>query len=188
MTVRTSSFPSTEQFAHAFYGEAARHLEDARILQEASRTAAAITSAMKASELGVKTVLLLDNAAGYYEKVYATHKPLTEIANHIILKRIPAEIDKGRKGLAFDIGQLEQLEPKKPGTEKFGVAEANTEYPFLMMAGDATVKYAVLNTPTAYFPPADALKYYRLGHELLTVLAAIYPVIAAWSITLPPIL
>ena len=65
MTARTPSFPDTEAFARAFYVEAARHLEDARILHEADRSASSITSTMKASEFGVKSVLILDNAPGY---------------------------------------------------------------------------------------------------------------------------
>ena len=124
-----------------------------------------------------------------YEKVYATHKPLTEAASHTILNRIVKEIDKGHKGLAFDVQGLEKLEPKKLGAEKYDGSEANTEYPFLTLSVDASEsKYTVLQSFALYFSGSKSLELYRLAQELLTLLPTLYPVIAGWSITLPPAL
>jgi hypothetical protein len=47
------------------------------------RYAAAITSAMKAAELGVKAVLILDGSMGWWEKMQQTHTPLDDMRHHL---------------------------------------------------------------------------------------------------------
>ena len=143
---------------------------------------------MKASELDLKAVFILDNCVGYYDKVYATHKPLTDAATHPILNRVPLEIEARRKGLNSEIRRLEQLEPTQFGKKGFDPEEANTEYPFLLLAVAMGVDYATLKSPAAYFTAAESLRLYRIAHELLTLLPTLYPAIAAWSLALPPVL
>ena len=62
-------FPSSDSLARAFYKEAVRHLTDAHCLHTVGSAAGAITSAMKATELGAKSVLILENALGIYDRV-----------------------------------------------------------------------------------------------------------------------
>ena len=57
-------FPADDLLARYFFEEGIRHLEDAKILYQAQRFPAAIASAMKAAEFGVKAVVILDGAMG----------------------------------------------------------------------------------------------------------------------------
>ncbi len=68
-------FPGPEVLARAFYEEAVRHLTDSYCLHHGGSAAGAIASAMKAGELGAKSVLILQNALGIYDRVFNTHKP-----------------------------------------------------------------------------------------------------------------
>ncbi len=80
MTVSAQAqFPDKDVLACALFKEAIRHQEDARILHDAQRYPAAIASAMKAAELGVKTIIVLDGALGWWDKTFMTHSPMTEI-------------------------------------------------------------------------------------------------------------
>ena len=182
-------FPDTNDFAQAFYTEAARHLLDAKILHETGRVAAAFTSLMKAAELGIKAAFILENAVGYYEKIYQTHKPLTDALTHPLLKRVPARIESHRPGLLFEIRDMEQMEPTQFGKKNYGPEEANSEYPFLMMGKDTSGNdIAELKLPGNYFTTAQSLAGYRSVLELLEALPVLYPAIAAWAISLPPLL
>lgn len=179
-------FPGTEDFAQAFYTEAARHLLDAKVLHEAGRVAAAFTSLMKAAELGVKAVFILENAVNFYEKVYLTHKPLTDAVTHPLLKRIPATIENYRRGLLFEIQKLEQMEPTQFGKKHYGPEEANAEYPFLMSGKDAAGNaIAELKLPGDYFTSAQSLAGYQSVCELLEALPVLYPIMATWAVPLP---
>jgi hypothetical protein len=65
-------FPDGDTLALAFFEEGIRHLEDARILHEGACYPAAISSAMKAAEFGVKSVIILGGAMGWWDKVFTT--------------------------------------------------------------------------------------------------------------------
>ncbi len=67
-------FPREGQMAEAFYREAARHLQDARVLHRSQRHPGSITSAMKAVELGLKSVLIIDGATGWMAEVFKITK------------------------------------------------------------------------------------------------------------------
>jgi HEPN domain-containing protein len=54
------SFPSPDALAQEFFAEAVRHLGDARVLHRARRYPGAITASMKAVELAIKAVLIVD--------------------------------------------------------------------------------------------------------------------------------
>ncbi len=65
-------FPSNDEVAHAYFSEAARHLQDARTLHDGARPAGSVTSAMKAVELSLKSLLILHSIRGWNDLM--THK------------------------------------------------------------------------------------------------------------------
>jgi len=180
-------FPHPEDFARAFYQEGVRHLTDAHCLHGNGAWAGAITSAMKAGELGAKAALIQQNAMGVYDKMFNTHKPYTEMENHPILKRLAHDLEMHRRNLSLEVREMEALEPSLFGRRNFEAAEANTEYPFLMKvtdaAGDTKV---VIQSPEHFFDLAKSERYCRIAYDLLLALAALYSPIATWKITLPP--
>ena len=179
-------FPDPQVLARSFYEEAVRHLEDGHLLHQGGSAAGAIASAMKAGELGAKSVLISQNALGIYDKVFNTHKPYTEFETHSILKRLTHNLDIFRVGLSSEAREMEGLEPKPFGKRNFEAAEANTEYPFLLKttstSGDSITE---VRRPQTHFTRADSLRYCRIAHELLTALPALEPVVASWQIVLP---
>jgi hypothetical protein len=78
-TFPSPSFPHSSILARTFFEEGIRHLEDAHILHKSQRYPAAIASAMKAAEFGVKSVIILDGAMGWWDKMFTTHSPLSDI-------------------------------------------------------------------------------------------------------------
>ena len=185
-------FPSADSLARAFYQEAVRHLSDAYCLHKGGSAAGAITSAMKAAELGAKSVLILHNALGIYA-IFNTHKPYTKIENHPVLKQLGADLDAYRSNLAMEVREMEKLEPTQFGDKNFGPEEANTEYPFLLKMTDPKgAAYAEINRPETYFTAADSpaapgsLHYCRIAHELLVAVASLEPMIGSWQVALPP--
>jgi hypothetical protein len=138
---------------------------------------------MKAAELAVKPALILENAMGLYERIFGTHKPLTEIENHAVLRRLIPMLEAQRSDLSLELRAMESLEPTPFGKR---LGEANTEYPFLMKMTDASGNtVARLQAPEAYFRPVDGLRYYRLSRELLAVLPALYDEMKRWKVRLP---
>ena len=133
----TTGFPEKEAFYHAFFAEAARHLEDARILHEAGRYPASITSSMKATELGMKCVFILDGALGWWDKLFTSHKPFEEAKTHVILKHHVEALFKANAALEAGTQRLERLVPNQPGKQNFEIEkEANSEYPFVSEEAD----------------------------------------------------
>jgi hypothetical protein len=185
---RSPAFPTTEEFARSFFGEAIRHLADARVLHTSGRHAASITSSMKTAETGVKAALILENVMGLYDRVFATHKPLTIIEGNRILKRLNSALEMQRAGLSADVKAMESLEPTAFGKGEYDPAKgaANTEYPFLEGRVDASANLStVILSPQAYFSQADSLRYYLLSRELLTALPQLNPVMKGWGLPLP---
>lgn len=183
-----SVFPDADAFARAFFEEGVRHLSDARVLHQKSRHASSVTSSMKAAELGIKSVLILEGAMGVYEKVFNTHKPLTEIEKHPLLKRLNPLLEAHRADLSLNVREMESLEPTQFGKGNYDPAagEANTEYPFLVKTLDASGNtVARLQSPQTYFDNAQSLRYYRLAHELLVALPLLYPDMKKWRVSLP---
>jgi len=179
-------FPGPEVLARAFYEEAVRHLTDSYCLHHGGSAAGAIASAMKAGELGAKSVLILQNALGIYDRVFNTHKPYTELENHPILGRLTHDLDNFRANLSLEVREMEGLEPKPFGKRNFEAGEANPEYPFLLKAiSSSGTLTAEVRRPHTYFTQADSLRYCRIAHELLTSLPALEARIASWQVALP---
>ena len=180
-------FPDPQALAHSFYEEAVRHLMDSHCLHQGGSAAGAIASAMKAGELGAKSVLISQNALGIYDRVFNTHKPYTELETHPILRRLTHDLDAFRAGLALEVREMEGLEPKPFGKRNFEAAEANTEYPFLLKTTDPSGGSSIeIRRPQTYFTQANSLRYCRIAHELLTALPSLEAVMASWQIALPP--
>lgn len=163
---------------------------DARYLHENGAWAGAITSAMKAGELGAKSVLIQHNAMGIYDKVFNTHKPYTEIEGHPVLKRLLHDLDSlnpRRQNFSLEVREMEKLEPNLFGRKNFEASEANTEYPFLTKETDADGNIiAIIRSPEQFFDRVQSERYCRIAHELLSALCALYPTVASWNIPLPP--
>ncbi|HET6386734.1 MAG TPA: hypothetical protein VFJ58_25365 [Armatimonadota bacterium] len=188
MTLTTSAFPATDDFARAFFEEAAWHVTDSLVSHQNERTACSVTSAMKAAELGIKAALIHENAMGLYKDLFATHKPLTLVEQHPILRRLLFALDGKRDDLSRDIKGMEILEPTAFGAKGYDpiAGEANTEYPFLGKERDATgIEYTQLRSPQEYFKVDASLEKYRLARELLVALSELYPGIAEWGIEIP---
>ena len=159
---------------------------DGHLLHQGGSAAGAIASAMKAGELGAKSVLILQNALGIYDRVFNTHRPYTEIESHPLLRRLTHDLDSFRAGLSSEVREMEGLEPKPFGKRNFEAAEANTEYPFLLRTvGPSGDSITEIRRPQTHFTRVDSLRYCRIAHELLTALPALEVVIAPWRLVLP---
>jgi hypothetical protein len=182
------TFPSQEEFARTLLVEALRHLEDARVLHHAARLPASVTSAMKAAEIGSKSVLILDGAMGWWEKLLSTHAPLNEIAGHPVLRRHHSTLAQYDAKLLGDAKEMERLAPTRPGAGAFEIrAEANPEYPFPSVEEDASsgMLRVRLHEPAQHFTEADSRHSYGVARDLLAAFQALYPGIQAWGFTLP---
>jgi hypothetical protein len=182
------AFPRPDELARKFFEEAVRHLGDARVLHRAKRYPGAITSTMKAAELGIKAALILDGSLGWWDKLQQTHKPLEDIRNHGVLKFHYQALLQHDPTLITNVAALEKLVPTRPDVQKFSAeTEANTEYPFFYLeqstAGAPTVSHLV--GPSEYFTETDSKDYYRAARELLMAYRTLYSQIAAWGIRLP---
>ncbi len=86
---------------------------------------------MKSAELALKSALILEGAMGLYEKIFNTHKPLTDIKNHPLLGHIHHNLGQYRKRLPQNIEEVELLEPTLyTKVSPNPTNKANTTYPF----------------------------------------------------------
>jgi hypothetical protein len=186
------AFPRPEELARAFFGEAVRHLGDARVLHQAARYPGAITSAMKAAELGTKAVLIVDGSLGWWKELLQTHKPLNEIETHDVLKHQYASLERYSKqydpGLIGDVKALEKLAPARLNQKSFSFeTQANTEYPFFYLspgpAGGPTT--GNLRGPSQHFTDSHSREHYLTARRLLTAYRALYAPVRAWNHRLP---
>ena len=182
-------FPTGETLARSFFDESIRHLEDAMTLYQAQRHPAAIASALKAAEFGIKSVIVLDGAMGWWNEIFVTHTPLTNIDNaqkpffqhHIIA------IGNHNPTLVRAVKEMEKLVPAKPGGTYDTESQQNPEYPFLIYrTGSAAQSSGFrLVKPSAHFGEADSRKYCNIAQDLLTAITTQYAVIGGWALTLP---
>lgn len=183
-------FPSQEEWARSLFEEGARHLKDAWTLHTAARHAASIASAAKAAELGVKAVLVLDGAMGWFDALLTSHAPLTNIKGHRALRRHYEQLHRYDQNLARQVEELEQLAPGKPGAGSFEEGrEQNPEYPFVAVSVDSTgTRLSRLHRPELYFDAGRSQECYGVARHFLMALQDLYPEVAAWSVALPPII
>jgi len=132
---------------------------------------------MKSAELALKSALILEGAIGLYEKIFNTHKPLTDIKNHPLLGHIHHNLGQYRKKLPQNIEEVELLEPTLyTKVSPNPTNKANTTYPFLTLGQDTSGrKFARLVSPQSRFLEADSRKYYRFAHELSETLPFCIP-------------
>jgi hypothetical protein len=181
-------FPSGNVLARSFFEEGIRHLEDAHVLHQAQRYHAAIASAMKAAEFGVKTVIILDGAMGWWDRVFTTHSPLSDMDNRDKPYFQPhIETFTNHSGtLVTEVKLMEKLSPAKPGGSYEIEAQQNPEYPFLSYHYDPTTNSGEfrLSKPSTHFGEADSRRYYNTAQDLLTAVASQYVTIGNWGLTI----
>lgn len=182
-------FPTGEVLARSFFEESIRHLEDAMTLHQAQRHPATIASALKAAEFGIKSVIVLDGAMGWWNDIFVTHTPLTSIDNaqkpffqhHIIA------IGNHNPTLVRAVKEMEKLVPTKPGGTYDTESQQNPEYPFLIYQTASVAKPSGfrLVKPSAHFGTAKSKEYYNTAQDLLTAITTQYATIGGWGLTLP---
>ena len=180
-------FPTETEMAAAFFQEAARHLQDARILHRCGRFPGSVTSAMKAVELSLKSMLLLYGATGWLGATLQTHKVFAEIKKTPFLTQdFTNALSNYDTFLPSDIELLEELTPFKPDVKKLEMSEAaNTEYPFFALVPGTQANAAFqLYMPETYYSSADSQKHFQTAYRLLSALQALSPQIKAWKIRL----
>ena len=146
---------------------------------------------MKAAEFGVKAVVILDGAMGWWEKIFLTHSPLSDIdrpdkpffQHHIAALNDYEGPSRTKKTLVTQVKAMENLVPAKPGGSYDVEAQQNPEYPFLSF--DVAAGTFVLVKPSAYFGESDSKKYYNTAQYLLTAVATQYAAVGGWGLTLP---
>jgi hypothetical protein len=182
------AFPDQDAYARKFFAEAVRHLDDASILHAHGRYPAAITSSMKAGELALKAVLIIEGSMGWWSELQRTHKPLEDIRQHPVLRHVYLELERHDAALIGQVTAMEKLAPARPDAKSFSFeTQANTEYPFFYLqptpAGATDTAHLV--GPSEYFTEAESRTHVRTGHALLTACQALYPPVSAWGIPLP---
>ncbi len=162
-------FPTHHKIAYDFYEEAVRHLHDAHVLHQAGRYAGAVKSTLKATELGIKSAFIFDGLVGRFDRLFKTHKPLTETEKDPIFSRLNTALNAHRKDLHKEVKEMEKLEPRDFDTKNTDpLVEANTEYPFMStVVGQNRIE---LRLPGAVFGVIESRDYHNLAHELLTAL------------------
>ncbi len=180
-------FPEGDALAQAFFGEGLRHLEDAQILHKAGRYPAAIASAMKAAELGVKSIIILGGAMGWWDRVFTTHSPLGDISGLPIFEHHIQTITAYNGTLVSDVMVMEKLAPAKPGGSYDIGSQQNPEYPFLsyQRALGTNPGEFRLNKPSMHFGEADSRRYYNTAQDLLTAVATQYATVSGWVLAIP---
>jgi hypothetical protein len=193
MAVSIPLLPDSSLHGRAFWEEAVRHLNDAYVLHTNHRYPASIASSMKAAELGLKSVLILDNVMGWWEKLLSVHDPLTTIQNtgRPVLTRHYDAINNADSALVTRVKDLESLAPRSQSSGRFEQSTAgvvNPEYPFLTVAPDAGGLIARLNRPETFFTEADSHNHYETAHRFIELLPTQYAELIGWVIPLPPAL
>ena len=181
-------FPTGEALARSFFEEGIRHLEDAGALHQTQRYPATIASALKAAEFGVKAIIILDGAMGWWD-IFATHIPLSNIDHRdkpFFQHHITA-ITNYKGTLVRAVKELEELAPAKPGGSYDLKSQQNPEYPFLTYQSGTSGQPGTfrLVNPSTHFGEADSKKYYNIAQDLLAAVATQYAIIGSWGLTIP---
>ncbi len=174
--------PGDSEMARAYFSEAIRHLQDARILHEAGRYAGAITSAMKAAELGLKSVLILYGVRGWHDLL--THRVIATVKSISILDDLMDALKSQYPSIVLEVEELERLVPDRQNLSKLALADAqNTEYPFFAEEFNLSRNYR-LYLPEIHFDEAKSVTSFRTALRLLSAIQAISPEVSAWGLML----
>ena len=181
-------FPTSEVLARCFFEESMRHLADAEILHQAERYPGAITSAMKAAEFGIKTVIILDGAMGWWDKIFLTHSPLGDIdkPDKPFFRHHITALNNYNSTLVRVVKEMESLSPARPGGSYDIEAQQNPEYPFLSF--EVGTSAFILVKPSTHFGEADSKRYYNTAQDLLTAITAQYAAVGGWGLRPPSVL
>ena len=183
-------FPTSEALARSFFEEGIRHLEDAGLLHQAQRYPATIASALKAAEFGMKAIIILDGAMGWWDGIFATHIPLSNIDsrdNKPFFQHHITALTNYKGTLVRAVRELEELAPAKPGGSYDLKSQQNPEYPFLTYQSGTSGQSGAfrLNKPSTHFAEADSRKYYNTAQDLLTAVTTQYATVSGWNLTIP---
>ena len=178
-------FPTGEALARSFFEEGIRHLEDAGVLHQAQRYPAAIASAMKAAEFAVKTVVILNGAMGWWDKIFLTHSPLNDMdrPDKPFFQHHITTLNTYNTTLVRAVKEMEALSPAKPGGSYDVETQQNPEYPFL--SHELGSGAFVLIKPSTHFGETSSRKYYNTAQDLLTAITTQYATVGGWGLTLP---
>lgn len=175
-------FPRDNELAHAYFSEAARHLQDARILHAASRYAGAITSTMKAVELGLKSLLILHGVRGWHD--LNTHRIMGVAKTISVFDSLLDALKSQHPTLISDVEEIERLVPDKQSLGKLKFEDAqNTEYPFFATESETPRHYRLYLPETSFDEPTSE-RYFLTAHRLLSSIQALSPEANAWQIAL----
>ena len=186
MTASPSSlldFPDDNRLARAYFIEANRHLEDAFLLHTSGRYAGSLTSTLKAIELCLKSILILEGARSWVD--LNQHEIFTKIiSDRPLFGKLQHAINTYDSALPGEIKAIEKLVPQKQEISKLELDVAtNTECPFFARTAAPPPDYDYFFPAVIFLNPQASKIFNRLLH-LLTALQAISPRIASWSITL----
>ena len=180
----TPTFPTQQEYARLLFQEAVRNFRDGYVLHRNRRFAAAITSAVKAVEIGLKSLLMLDASTTMVADVFQTHRIFQAyiIEMNIYKSTHASYLDSYDPNLRRRIIELEQLIPSKPSAKKTDFTDVvNTEYPFFVAT---TTQPTQLIAPGIYFGRSESAKHLKTARDVLKALLDVYPTINSWGITL----
>ena len=183
-------FPKQTDYARTLFEEAVRHFHDSKILHENHRYAASITSASKAVEMSLKSLLMLDAATTLIPNLFQTHRVYQNILYEYKVYKTThdAMLDAYDTGLRSSILELEGLTPDKPDPKDTNRNKAiNTEYPFFVAEinkENKTIEATALHAPGTFFNESDSARHLDTAKRLLAALQAIYSDIQQWNINI----
>ena len=177
-------FPHDDDLARAYFSEAIRHLQDARVLHEVGRYAGAITSTMKATELGLKSLMILYGIRGWHD--LNTHRMMT-VVKFPIFDNLLTALKSHYPTVVSDVEEIERLVPEKQSLSKLTFIDAqNTEYPFFAEEAAINPRRYRLYLPEAYFDKRTSEEYFQTAHRLLSTIQTISPEASAWGLVVCP--
>ena len=124
---------------------------------------------------------------GWWERVFLTHTPLTEMNNSPLFRNHILKLASYKATLGAEVMLMESLAPAKPGGSYEIEKQQNPEYPFLSyhQASGTDPGGFRLNKPSTHFGEGNSKRYYNTAQDLLTAVATQYAVIGGWGLAIP---
>ena len=138
--------------------------------------------------MGIKTMIVLGNALGWWDKIFTTHSPLTDIKALPTFQSHIKILEGYSRSLIVDVVELESLAPIRPGGNYDINTQKNPEYPFLSFLSFNPVTNTGgfrLDAPSSYFFDADSQKYFNTAQDLLTAITVHYAIVHNWKLVIP---